>query len=152
MTIRGRTPPRVNLCCLHPCSIPLLYRHCTGCLRISRNPALHTCPSIRVGARFLPSTWVGVMPVPSIHASAPVQGGTPSVVGPSLPSASIATVNFSEDHIKQIFSLACEGRHLKECITWEFVRLSSQEVLFCTQVQSTGHKSLASRHPDRFTT
>ena len=26
---------------------------------------------------------------------------------------------------------------------WEFVRLSSQEVLFCTQVQSTGHELLA---------
>ena len=34
----------------------------------------------------------------------------------------------------------------------EFVRLSSQEVLFRTQVQSTGHESLASGHPDRFTT
>ena len=34
---------------------------------------------------------------------------------------------------------------------WEFVRLSSQEVLFHTQVQSTGHESLASRHPDHFT-
>ena len=65
---------------------------------------------------------------------------------------SIATVNFSEDHIKQIFSLACEGRHLKERITWEFIRLSSQEVLFRTQVQSTSHESLASRHPDHFTT
>ena len=35
---------------------------------------------------------------------------------------------------------------------WEFVRLSSQEVLFCTQVQSTGHKSLAGGHPEHFTT
>ena len=34
----------------------------------------------------------------------------------------------------------------------EFVRLSSQEVLFRTQVQSTGHESLASGHPDHFTT
>ena len=41
---------------------------------------------------------------------------------------------------------------MKEHITWEFVRLSSQEVLFRTQVQSTGHKSLACRHPDHFTT
>ena len=65
---------------------------------------------------------------------------------------SITTVNFFEDHIKQIFSLACEGRHLKERITREFVRLSSQEVLFHTQAQSIGHESLASGHPDRFTT
>ena len=56
MNVRGRAPPRVNLCHLRPCSIPLLYRHCAGCLRISQNPALHICPSIRVGARFLPST------------------------------------------------------------------------------------------------
>ena len=34
----------------------------------------------------------------------------------------------------------------------EFIRLSSQEVLFCTKVQSTGHGSLACRHPDHFTT
>ena len=33
----------------------------------------------------------------------------------------------------------------------EFIRLSSQEVLFRTQVQSTSHESLASGHPDCFT-
>ena len=55
-TIRGHALPRVDLCHLSLCSIPLLYRCCAGCLPISRNPALHTCPSIRVGARFLPST------------------------------------------------------------------------------------------------
>ena len=54
---------------------------------------------------------------PIYSAGAPVQGGTLSVVGPSFPSTSIAAVNFSEDHIKQIFSLACEGCHLKERIT-----------------------------------
>ena len=64
-TVRSRALLRVDLCCLRPCSIPLPYWCCAGCLPISRNPALHTCPSIRVGARFLPSTWVGVMPVPS---------------------------------------------------------------------------------------
>ena len=61
-------------------------------------------------------------------------------------------MNFSEDHIKQIFSLACEGQHLKECVAREFVRFSSQEVLFRTQVQSTSHESLAGGHPDHFTT
>ena len=34
----------------------------------------------------------------------------------------------------------------------ELIRLSSQEVLFHTQVQSTDHESLARGHPDRFTT
>ena len=33
----------------------------------------------------------------------------------------------------------------------EFAKLSSQEVLFCTQAQSTGHEMLASGRPDRFT-
>ena len=61
-------------------------------------------------------------------------------------------MNFSKDYIKQIFSLACEGRHLKEHIVREFVRLSSQEVLFHTQAQSTSHESLAHRHLDHFTT
>ena len=56
MTIRGCASLRVELCCLCPCSIPLLYQCCTGCLQISQNPDLHTCPSIRVRARFLPST------------------------------------------------------------------------------------------------
>ena len=71
-TIKSRTLPRVDLCCLHPCSTQLLYRHCADCLLTSRNPALHTCPSIRVGTRFLPSTWGEVMPVPShlqVHLS-----------------------------------------------------------------------------------
>ena len=34
----------------------------------------------------------------------------------------------------------------------EFIRLSSQEVLFHTQAQSTGHESLASGRPDHFAT
>ena len=152
MTVRSRTLLRVDLCHLHPCSIPLLYRCCAGCLLISQNPAQHTCTSIRVGARFLPLTWVEVTPVPSCLHGHAYPGGCPvHVIGPSLPSTSTPTVNFSEDHIKQIFSLTCEGRHLKERIMREFVRLSSQEVLFRTQVQSTGHKSLAGGHPDCFT-
>ena len=89
---------------------------------------------------------------PMSSTSAPIQVGTPSFVGPLLPSVSAPAMNFSEDHIKQIFSLTCEGRHLKEHVVRDFVRLSSQEVLFCTQVQSTGHELLAGGHPDRFTT
>ena len=67
-----------------------------------------------------------------------------------LPSMSMSSLNLSADHTKQIFSLACEGRHLKEWIAREFARLSIEEILFCTQAQSTGHESLASGHPDRF--
>ena len=55
-TVKSHTLPRVDLCHLHPCSIQLLYRRCADCLLTSRTPALHTCPSIRVGAHFLPST------------------------------------------------------------------------------------------------
>ena len=55
------------------------------------------------------------------------------------------------DHTKEIFNLACEGHQLKEWVAREFAKLSSQEVLFCTQAQSTGYEMLASRHPDRFT-
>ena len=39
---------------------------------------------------------------------------------------------------------------MKEWVAREFARLSSQEVLFHTQAQSTGHKMLASGHPDHF--
>ena len=67
-----------------------------------------------------------------------------------LSSMSVSPLNLSADHIKQIFSLACEGRHLKEWIAREFTRLSSEEVLFCTRAQSTGHEALASGRPDHF--
>ena len=64
--VRSRALPRVDLCCLlpmfHSTSLPM---QCTGCLPISRNPALQNCPSIRVGVCFLPSTWVGATPIPS---------------------------------------------------------------------------------------
>ena len=55
------------------------------------------------------------------------------------------------DHTKEIFNLACEGRQLKERVAREFVKLSSQEVLFHTQAQSTSYEMLASGHPDCFT-
>ena len=151
-TVKSRALPRVDLCHLHPCSTQLLYRHYADCLLTSRNPALHTCPSIKVGARFLPSTWVEVMPVPScLQVRPPRHAPRPSQV-PYYHPLFAPKMNFSEDHIKQIFSLACEGRHLKERVASEFIRLSSQEVLFHTQVQSTGHESLANGRPDRFMT
>ena len=65
VTVKSRALPRVDLCHLHPCSIQLLYRRCADCLLTSQTPSLHTCPSIRVGARFLPSTWGEATPVPS---------------------------------------------------------------------------------------
>ena len=81
----------------------------------------------------------------------PIQAGTPSVAGPAtLPSMSVSALNLTADHTKLIFNLVYEGRHLKERVAREFARLSSKEVLFCTQAQSTSHESLASGHPDRF--
>ena len=75
------------------------------------------------------------------------------MAGPvSLPSMSVSTLNLTADHTKLIFNLACEGRHLKERVVREFARLSSEEVLFRTQAQSTSHESLASGHPDQFST
>ena len=83
----------------------------------------------------------------------PIQVATPSVAGPiPLHSTSASTLNLTADHTKIIFNLACEGLHLKERVTREFVRLSSEEVLFHTQAQSTSHEMLASGHPDRFST
>ena len=132
----------------HSTPLPLLHRLSSdlpepSSAHLSFNQSQSLLPSLELGGGYARSIY---------SVGAPIQRGTPSVVGPLLPSTSIAAVNFSEDHIKQIFSFACERRHLKEHITREFIRLSSQEVLFHTQVQSTGHESLASRHPDHFTT
>ena len=83
----------------------------------------------------------------------PIQAGAPSVVGPiPLPSTSVSSLNLMADHTKIIFNLACEGRHLKERVTREFIRLSSEEALFRTQAQSTSHETLASGCPDQFST
>ena len=76
-TIKSHTLPRVDLCCLHPCSTQLLYRHCADCLLTSRNPALHTCPSIRVGAHFLPSTWGEAMPMSHLICKCAYPGRAP---------------------------------------------------------------------------
>ena len=90
---------------------------------------------------------------PSFRVGIPIQAATPSVAGPiPLLSTSASALNLTADHTKIIFNLACEGLHLKERVTWEFVRLSSEEVLFRTQAQSTSHETLASTHPDRFST
>ena len=94
----------------------------------------------------------GGEPCPISSVSAPIQVGILSVSGPiSLPSESVSALRLTADHTKEIFNLACEWRQLKERVVREFVKLSSQEVLFCTQAQSTGYKMLASGHPDRFT-
>ena len=83
----------------------------------------------------------------------PIQAGALSAASPiPLHSISASTLNLTADHTKIIFNLACEGWHLKEWVTREFVRLSSEEVLFCTQAQSTSHETLASGRPDRFST
>ena len=90
---------------------------------------------------------------PILSVSIPIQAGIPSIAGPiTLPSMSVSALNLTADHTKQIFSLACEGRHLKERVAREFARLSSEEVLFHTQAQSISHESLASGHPDHFAT
>ena len=53
----------------------------------------------------------------------PIQAATPSVAGPiPLLSRSASTLNLTADHTKIIFNLACEGLHLKEQVTREFVR------------------------------
>ena len=59
-------------------------------------------------------------------------------------------LKLSADHTVEIFNLACEGRNLKEWVTREFAKLSSQEVLFHAQAQSTGYKIVASGCPDYF--
>ena len=90
-------------------------------------------------------------PIPSIGA--PIQAGISSVPGPiTLPLESISALSLSADHTKEVFNLACEGCHLKEQVTREFAKLSSQEVLFHTQVQSTSYKMLTSMRPDHFMT
>ena len=112
--------------------------------RLSFNHSQCSLPPLELGeedARSLPS--VGI----------PIQAATPSVAGPiPLLSTSASTLNLTADHTKIIFNLACEGLHLKERVTREFVRLSSEEVLFRTQAQSTSHETLASKCPDRFST
>ena len=89
-------------------------------------------------------------PVPSAHVL--TQAGIPSDPGPiTLPSESVSALKLSAEHTKEIFDLTCEGHHLKEWVVREFAKLSSQEVLFHTQAQSTSYEMLANGHPDRFT-
>ena len=111
---------------------------------LSFNQSQCSLPPLELGeddARSFPS--VGV----------PIQAGAPSMAGPiPLPSTSVSTLNLMADHTKTIFNLACEGQHLKEQVMREFIRLSSEEVLFRTQAQSTSHETLASGRPDWFST
>ena len=93
----------------------------------------------------------GGEPCPIPSTCAPIQAGISSVLGPiTLPLESISALKLSADHTKEIFNLTCEGHHLKERVAREFTKLSSQEVLFHTQAQSTSYKMVASRHPDHF--
>ena len=112
--------------------------------RLSFECSQCSLPPLELGeedARSLPS--VGI----------PIQAATPSVASPiPLLSTSASALNLTADHTKIIFNLACEGLHLKERVTREFVRLSSEEVVFRTQAQSTSHETLASMRPDRFST
>ena len=127
-------------------STPLAMPH-----RLSSDPTSAHLSFDQSQSSLPPQLGGGGKPCPISSASAPIQAGISSVTGPiTLPSASVSALNLTADYTKQIFSLACEGRHLKERVAREFARLSSQEVLFCTQAQSTGHKVLASRHPDHF--
>ena len=112
--------------------------------RLSFDCSQCSLPPLELGeedARSLPS--VGV----------PIQAATPSVAGPiPLLSTSASALNLTADHTKIIFNLVCEGLHFKERVTREFVRLSSEEVLFRTQAQSTSHETLASTRPNCFST
>ena len=83
----------------------------------------------------------------------PIPAATSSMAGPiPVLSTSASALNLTADHTKIIFNLACEGLQLKERVTREFIRLSSEEVLFRTQAQSSSHEVLASARPDRFST
>ena len=141
----GCTPPNVDLCHLHPpLAAPLKLSSDPAPARLSFNRSQCSLPPLELGeedAHSLPSMGV------------PIQAGAPSMAGPiPLHSTSVSALNLMADHTKIIFNLACEGWHLKERVTREFVRLSSEEVLFCTQAQSSSHKMLAIRHPDWFST
>ena len=119
--------------------------------RLSSDLPPHTCP-IKVRACFPPIDLGGGEPCPISSVSAPIQVGISSAPGPiSLPSESISTLRLTADQTKEMFNLACEGHQLKERVTREFAKLSSQEVLFHTQAQSTGYEMLASGLPDCFT-
>ena len=112
--------------------------------RLSFDRSQCSLPPLDLGeedARSLPS--VGV----------PTPAATSSIAGP-IPQTSTSTsaLHLTADHTKIIFNLACEGQHLKERVAWEFVRLSSREVLLHTQAQSTSHETLASVRPDCFST
>ena len=127
-----------------PLATPLKLSSDPAPARLSFNWSQCSLPPLELGeedAHSLPSMGV------------PIQAGAPSMAGPiPLPSTSVSTLNLMADHTKIIFNLVCEGWHLKEQVTREFVRLFSEEVLFRTQAQSTSHKTLSSGCPDQFST
>ena len=112
--------------------------------RLSFDQSQCSLPPLDLGeedARSLPSMGV------------PTPAATLSMASPiPPPSTSASALHMTADHTKIIFNLACEGQHLKERVTREFIKLSSREVLFRTQAQSTSHEALASARPDRFST
>ena len=123
-TPEGRPLPPPLLPMFHSTPLPMLCRLSSdlpepSSAQLSFNQSWSSLPPFDLGGG-------DTHPILSTGRACP--GGHPSIIGP-LPSTPPA-MNFSEDHIKQIFSLTVEGRHLKERIMREFIRLSSQEVLF----------------------
>ena len=120
--------------------------------RLSSDPTSAHLSFDQSWGSLLPVDLGGGKPCPITSASAPIQVGVSSVLGPMpLPSESVCALRLTVDHTKEIFNLACEGHQLKEWVTREFAKLSNQEVLFHTQAQSTGYETLTSGRPDCFT-
>ena len=138
----------------HPLPPPPMFHStpiATPC-RLSSNPtSVHLSFNQSQGS-LPPVDLGGGEPCPISSIRAPIQAGISSVSGPiTLPSESVSALKLTADHTKEIFNLTCEGCQLKEQIARKFTKLSNQEVLFCTQAQSTGYETLASGHPDCFT-
>ena len=128
-------------------STPIVEPH-----RLSSDPTSTHLSLDQSWGLFPPVDLGGSEPCPIASISAPIQVGVPSASCPiSLPSESVSTLRLMVEHTKEIFNLACKGHQLKERVVREFAKLSSQEVLFRTQGQSTGYEMLVSRCLDHFT-
>ena len=81
----------------------------------------------------------------------PHPAATSSVAGP-IPQTSTpaSALQLTADHTKTIFNLACEGRHLKERIAREFLKLSSGEVCSALRPSPTSHEARSVRVPNVF--
>ena len=134
--------------------LPLLVFHSTPIAvphRLSSDPTSAHLSFDQSWGSLPPADLGGGEPCPISSVCAPIQVGVSSVPGPiTLPLESISALKLSADHTKEIFNLTCEGHHLKERVAREFTKLSSQEVLFHTQVQSTSYEMLASGCLDHF--